>query len=76
MTTPDIIISEEVKTAVGKVLSKCTCIHVGAETIEAACLAMLNNWPGSYLLAENDSAVIRDVAVVILPLPHEKEPSA
>ncbi len=37
----------------------------------AACLAMLKNWQGSYSLAENDSAVIRDVAVIILPLPQE-----
>jgi len=42
----DITIPPEVKTAVGEVFSKCTCIHVGAEAIDAACLAMLNNWPG------------------------------
>ena len=31
----------------------------------------INAWPGSYSLAENDSAVIRDVAVIILPLTTE-----
>ena len=34
--------------------------------------AAINAWPGSYSLAENDSAVIRDVAAIILPLPQEK----
>lgn len=34
----------------------------------AACLAMLRAWPGSYSLKENDSAEIRDVAAIILPL--------
>ena len=37
----------------------------------AAFLAMINAWEGSYSLAENDSAIIRDVAVIILPLPQE-----
>lgn len=31
----------------------------------------INAWPRSYSLAENDSADIRDVAVIILPLPQE-----
>ena len=31
----------------------------------------INAWEGSYSLAENDSAIIRDVAVIILPLPQE-----
>ena len=31
----------------------------------------INAWEGSYSLAENDSAIIRDVAVIILPLPTE-----
>ena len=31
----------------------------------------INAWPKSYSLAENDSAVIRDVAAIILPLPTE-----
>jgi hypothetical protein len=39
----------------------------------AACLALLKAWPRSYSLAENDSAVIRDVAVIILPLPEKGE---
>ena len=38
-----------------------------AEIIAAA----LNAWPGSYSLAENDSAEIRGVAAIILPLPLE-----
>ena len=37
------------------------------ETIAAA----INAWPGSYSLAENDSAEIRGVAAIILPLPQE-----
>ena len=35
----------------------------------AAFLAMINAWSGSYSLAENDSAEIREVACIILPLP-------
>lgn len=34
----------------------------------AVCIAMLKAWPGSYSLTENDSAEIRDVAAIILPL--------
>lgn len=34
----------------------------------ATCLAMLEAWPGNYSLAENDSAEIRGVAAIILPL--------
>ena len=37
----------------------------------AAIAAALNAWPGSYSLAENDSAEIRGVAAIILPLPQE-----
>lgn len=44
-------------------------LHV--DKTRAACLAMLKAWPGSYSLAENDSADIRDVAAIILPLPQE-----
>ena len=36
-----------------------------------AIVAALNAWPGSYSLAENDSAEIRGVAAIILPLPQE-----
>lgn len=36
-----------------------------------AITAALNAWPGSYSLAENDSAEIRGVAAIILPLPQE-----
>ena len=31
----------------------------------------INAWTGSYSLAENDSAEIREVACIILPLPTE-----
>ena len=42
------------------------------ETDEAVAIAAaLNAWPGSYSLAENDSAEIRGVAAIILPLPQE-----
>ena len=37
----------------------------------AACLAMLTAWPGMSQLAENDSASIREMAALILPLPTE-----
>lgn len=37
----------------------------------AAIAAALNAWPKSYSLTENDSAEIRNVAVIILPLPQE-----
>ena len=40
---------------------------------DALIAAAINAWPGSYSLAENDSAVIRDFAAIILPLP-QKEP--
>ena len=40
----------------------------GEDPVRAACLAMLKAWPGSYSLTENDSAEIRDVAAIILPL--------
>jgi hypothetical protein len=38
---------------------------------DIALRAGINAWPKSYSLAENDSAVIRDVAVIILPLTME-----
>tara|TARA_R110000868_G_scaffold331404_2_gene592405 strand:- start:146 stop:457 length:312 start_codon:yes stop_codon:yes gene_type:complete len=52
--------------AYGKPLfnADCGCFSMA----RAACLAMLEAWPGGYSLAENDSADIRDVAVIILPL--------
>ena len=37
----------------------------------AAFLAMLTAWPGMSQLAENDSASIREMAALILPLPQE-----
>ena len=42
-----------------------------ATSARAVCLALLKAWPGSYSLTENDSAEIRDVAAIILPLPKE-----
>lgn len=42
-----------------------------ADIARAAAEALLAAWPGSYSLAENDSAEIRDVAAIILPLPQE-----
>ncbi len=36
--------------------------------MEHAIAAAINAWPGSYSLTENDSAEIRDVAAIILPL--------
>lgn len=39
-----------------------------ASSMLGAIAAALNAWPGSYSLTENDSADIRDVAVIILPL--------
>ena len=39
------------------------------EVATAALRAGIAAWPRSYSLAENDSAVIRDVAAIILPLP-------
>lgn len=40
----------------------------------ASLVAALNAWPGSYALAQTDSATIREVACAILPLT-TKEPS-
>ena len=37
----------------------------------AAFLAMIENWEGMSQLAENDSASIREMAALILPLPQE-----
>ena len=34
----------------------------------AVCLAMLTAWPGMSQLAENDSASIREMAALVLPL--------
>ena len=56
---------------------------VGAESLDAseerayrlmaraAFLAMIEAWPGMSQLAENDSASIREMAALILPLPAE-----
>lgn len=51
---------------------KAAALRQGA-TWDVIIAAAINAWPGSYSLTENDSAEIRDVAVIILPLP--KEPS-
>ena len=45
----------------------------GASSAEIAAAA-LNAWPRGYSLAENDSAEIRGVAAIILPLPQEVVP--
>ena len=37
----------------------------------ATCLAILEAWPGMSQLRENDSASIREMAAIILPLPTE-----
>ena len=41
------------------------------EAARAAFLAMIEAWPGMSHLAENDSASIREMAALILPLPQE-----
>jgi hypothetical protein len=41
------------------------------DDIRAAIAAALNVWPGMSQLAENDSASIREMAALILPLPTE-----
>ena len=38
------------------------------DVLRAACLAMIEAWPGMSQLAENDSASIRELACLILPL--------
>ena len=42
-----------------------------ASAWKEAVAAAINAWPGSYSLAEHDSAEIRGVAAIILPLPQE-----
>ena len=44
--------------------------HYRAEA-RAAIAAALNAWPGMSQLAENDSASIREMAALILPLPQQ-----
>jgi hypothetical protein len=41
------------------------------DDIRAAIAAALNAWPGMSQLEENDSASIREMAALILPLPQE-----
>ena len=41
------------------------------EDLCTAFRAMLENWEGMSQLAENDSASIREMAAIILPLPQE-----
>lgn len=66
--------SEQIPVAVAYEVFKRFEMDTEREAAEAIAAA-LNAWPGSYSLAENDSAVIRDgsFAVVILPLPQEPE---
>lgn len=45
--------------------------HRRLHRARAAFLAMLEAWPGMSQLQENDSASIREMAALILPLPAE-----
>ena len=67
MIRPDMIPDEVVEAALKAWEEDDQSFRPNAKTIAAA----INAWPGSYSLAENDSAVIRDVAAIILPLPQE-----
>ena len=64
----DITIPPEAAKALAMAILEMTGEGIDMDEARAACLAMLKAWPGSYSLAENDSAEIRDVAVIILPL--------
>ena len=44
---------------------------VSDDAMRLAIAAALNAWPGMSQLAENDSASIREMAALILPLPAE-----
>ena len=44
---------------------------VSDDAMRLAIAAALNVWPGMSQLAENDSASIREMAALILPLPQE-----
>ena len=46
------------------------------DELRAAIAAAINAWPGRYSLAGNDSAVIRDIAAIILSIPQEPQLSA
>jgi hypothetical protein len=72
MIKPEQIPNEVVEAAAYKYLFYCPRLKTHDEAIRAAIAAALNAWPESYSLAENDSAVIRDVAAVILRLPIEE----
>ena len=41
------------------------------DAMRLAIAAALNAWPGMSQLAENDSASIREMAALVLPLPQE-----
>jgi hypothetical protein len=71
MIKPDQIPDEVVEAAAYE-YRYCPPLKTHDEAIRAAIAAALNAWPESYSLAENDSAVIRDVAAVILRLPIEE----
>jgi hypothetical protein len=43
--------------------------NLSMDALSAAIAAALNAWPGMSQLAENDSASIREMAALILPLP-------
>ena len=47
-----------------------------AELARAAFLAIVEAWPGMSHLAENDSASVREMAAIILPLAQENSDEA
>ena len=46
------------------------------DALRAACLAILEAWPGVSQLQENDSASIREMAALILPLTEKTDDKA
>ena len=68
MTAPDTTIPPEAVRALRAALTACDCDKCLCDMIRAA----LNAWPGMSQLAENDSASIREMAAIILPLPQKE----
>ena len=64
----DTTIPREALEALAMAIYEITGEGIDMDEARAACQAMLKVWPRSYSLAENDSAEIRDVAAIILPL--------
>ena len=67
MITPEQVPKKVVKAAQKAWEKDTESFRPTAKTIAAA----LNAWPGMSQLAENDSASIREMAALILPLPAE-----